>query len=105
MKRCTNLQEIEVAMQSNNQFKDYIDQTLSELRILEQTITAIMCYCREANLAWLMRKYVHEKTAIPKPLIARFESIMQIDIVNQEKGLVVDEKKQPTAIEMLNLFR
>lgn len=100
-----SFEEIEEAMQSNNQFKNYIDETILELRILEQTITAIRCYCREANLAWLMRKYVHEKSAIPKPLIARFESIMQMDIANQEKGLVVDENKQPTAAEMLYLFR
>ena len=49
-------------------------------------ITAIRCYCREANLVHLMRKHVVEGNPIPQALIDRFEAIMQVDIANQAKG-------------------
>lgn len=89
----------------NNIYKNYINETISDLKILEQTVTAIRCYCREANLAYLMRKYIHEGNKIPEKIITRFENIMQIDIANQNKGYTRNDKNQTTAEDMLLLFR
>jgi len=100
-----NFEEVEATMHHDDRFKSYVEESVLELKILEQTITAIRCYCREANLTWLMKKYVNEQTAIPISLIERFEAIMQIDITNQDKGAGVTEDEHPSAAEMLNLFR
>lgn len=101
----TIFENIDANMGSASPFKNYVVETISDLKILEQTVTAIRCYCREANLAWLMRKYIQEGQAIPATLITRFEDIMKIDIANQKKGYVANENNRPTAEEMLGLFR
>jgi hypothetical protein len=85
-------------------YADYIPANVSDLRKMEQIVTAIRCYCRESNLAFLMRKYVTIGEPIPDNLIKRFEAIMAIDIANQAKSLVANPG-QPTAAEMLKLFR
>lgn len=64
----------------------YLAENIKDIEVLEQMITAIRCYCREANLAHLMRKHVVEGNPIPQALIDRFEAIMQVDIANQAKG-------------------
>jgi len=97
--------KIDANMESASPYKNYIFETIPDLKILEQTVTAIRCYCREANLAWLMRKHIQAGQPIPANLITRFEDIMQIDIANQKKGNVVNENNRPTAEEMLELFR
>ena len=51
-----------------------------------------------------MRKHVQRGNSIPDNLKRRFEEIMAIDIANQAKGYVKNPG-QPTASEMLNLFR
>lgn len=89
----------------NNIYKIYVNETISDLKVLEQTVTAIRCYCREANLTYLMRKYIHEGNKIPEIIITRFENIMQIDIANQKKGYSSNIKNQTTAQDMLLLFR
>jgi hypothetical protein len=86
-------------------YHDYITGTIFDLRILEEYVTAIRCYCRESNLAWMMRKYTKEGKEIPAALIARFEDIMKTDIANQKKGYVSREINQATAEDMLDLFR
>jgi hypothetical protein len=86
-------------------YHDYITGTISDLRILEQYVTAIRCYCRESNLAWMMRKYTKTGQTIPASLVARFEEIMKTDIANQKKGYVTRQMNEPTAEEMLALFR
>ena len=98
-------EKIDAIMESASPYKNYIVETIPDLKILEQTVTAIRCYCREANLAWLMRKHIQTGQPIPANLINRFEDIMQIDIANQKKGNVVNENNRPTAKEMLELFR
>ena len=98
-------EKIDANMESASPYKNYIVETIPDLKILEQTVTAIRCYCREANLAWLMRKYIQEGQPIPAKLVTRFEDIMQIDIANQKKGYVANENNRPTAKEMLDLFR
>ena len=76
-----------------------------DIEVLEQMITAIRCYCREANLAHLMRKHVVEGNPIPQALIDRFEAIMQVDIANQAKGFAENRSGNTPAAEMLKLFR
>jgi len=97
-------ENIDANMGSASTFKNYVVETIPDLKILEQTVTAIRCYCREANLTLMMRKYAVEGKPIPAALIARFEDIMQVDIANQNKGYAVNEKDQPTAEEMLRIF-
>ncbi|MFA5814541.1 MAG: hypothetical protein WC865_02860 [Bacteroidales bacterium] len=98
-------EKIDTDMGSGSPYKNYVVETISDLKILEQIVTAIRCYCLEANLAWLMRKYTQEGRAIPAKIITRFEDIMQIDIANQKKGYVANGYNQPAAEEMLVLFR
>jgi hypothetical protein len=86
-------------------YHDYISGTIFDLRILEQYVTAIRCYCRESNLAWMMRNYTKAGKEIPAALVTRFENIMKTDIANQKKGYVAREISQATAEEMLELFR
>lgn len=83
----------------------YLADNIRDLQVLEQMVTAVRCYCREANLAHLMRKHLVRGEAIPRSLIDRFEAIMQIDIANQAKGFVKNESGHATAAEMLELFR
>ncbi len=97
--------DIGTGLESVSPFRDYIVETLSDLKVLEQSVTAIRCYCREANLAWLMRRNIREGRNIPADLISRFEKIMQTDIKNQEQGYVRNVHNQKTAEEMLVLFR
>jgi len=104
-KAITIFEKIDANMGSASPFKNYVIETISDLKMLEQIVSAIRCYCREANLAWLMRKYLKEGKAIPAKLITRFEDIMQIDIANQKKGYSANENNRPTAGEMLDLFR
>jgi len=88
----------------NEPYTSYVTANISDLLKMEQIVTAIRCYCRESNLAFLMRKYVQQGEAIPDNLIRRFEAIMAIDIANQAKGYVANPGL-PTAAEMLELFR
>lgn len=101
----TIFEKMEANMENTSLYKNYITETIPDLRILEQTVTAIRCYCREANLAWLMRKYIRENQKIPATIITRFENIMQTDIANQKKGFVGNEQNRVTAEAMLVLFR
>ena len=98
-------ENISMKTQITSPYHDYISGTIFDLRILEQYVTAIRCYCRESNLAWMMRKYTKAGKEIPASLIARFEDIMKTDIANQKKGYVSREINQVTAEEMLALFR
>jgi len=98
-------EKISMKTQIASPYREYITVTISDLRILEQYVTAIRCYCRESNLAWMMRKYAGKGEKIPAALIARFEDIMKTDIANQKKGYVSREINQVTAEEMLALFR
>lgn len=86
-------------------YVSYLKENKEQLAILEQMVTAIRCYCREANLTYLMRKHVEEGNQIPLDLIRRFENIMQFDIANQSKGIAENIYGNPTAQEMLELFR
>ena len=97
-------------------YADYLNDNKEQLALLEQVITAIRCYCREANLTYLMRKHVEEGHAIPQNLIRRFEAIMQVDMMNQRKGYNTNKsslqlpdieqvRSYPTAEEMLESFR
>ena len=88
----------------DEKYASYITANISDLQTMEQVVTAIRCYCRECNLAFLMRKYIQQGEAIPDHLIRRFESIMAFDIANQAKGYVKNYG-QSTASEMLDLFR
>jgi hypothetical protein len=101
----TLFESISMKTQITSPYHDYISGTIFDLRILEQYVTAIRCYCRESNLAWMMRKYSDAGTQIPAALISRFEEIMKTDIANQKKGYVAREANQPTAEEMLDIFR
>ena len=96
---------ISMKTQITSPYHDYISGTIFDLRILEQYVTAIRCYCRESNLAWMMRKYTKSGKEIPATLIARFENIMETDIANQQKGYVSRDIRQTTAEEMLALFK
>ena len=83
----------------------YLAENIKDIEVLEQMITAIRCYCREANLVHLMRKHVVEGNPIPQALIDRFEAIMQVDIANQAKGFAENRSGNTPAAEMLKLFR
>ena len=72
----------------------YLAENIKDIEVLEQMITAIRCYCREANLAHLMRKHVVEGNPIP-----------QVDIANQAKGFAENRSGNTPAAEMLKLFR
>lgn len=82
----------------------YLSGTIRDLKVLEQSMRAFQCYCREVNLAFLMRKYVQQQQAIPEDLLSRFRKIMETDITNQQKGFVKNHASQPTATEMLQAF-
>lgn len=83
----------------------YLNENKEQLSVLEQMVTAIRCYCREANLTYLMRKHVEAGNQIPQDLIRRFEAIMQIDMANQKKGYAENVYGNPTAEEMLESFQ
>ena len=86
-------------------YVSYLNENKEQLAVLEQMVTAIRCYCREANLTYLMRKHVEAGNQIPQDLIRRFEAIMQIDMVNQKKGYAENISGNPTAAEMLESFQ
>ena len=86
-------------------YVSYLNENKEQLAVLEQMVTAIRCYCREANLTYLMRKHVEARNSIPQDLIRRFEAIMQIDMVNQKKGYAENISGNPTAAEMLQSFQ
>ncbi len=86
-------------------YVSYLNENKEQLAVLEQMVTAIRCYCREANLTYLMRKHVEAGNQIPQDLIRRFEAIMQIDMVNQKKGYAENISGNPTAAEMLQSFQ
>ena len=88
----------------DEKYVSYLAANIADLQKMEQMVTAIRCYCRESNLAFLMRKHVQQGDPIPENLIRRFEDIMAIDISNQAKNYAVNYG-QPTATEMLDLFR
>ncbi|MBX3256784.1 MAG: hypothetical protein KF862_21790 [Chitinophagaceae bacterium] len=85
-------------------YKNSIPATILDLRKLEQIMRAIQCYCREVNLAHMMRENVQKNKPVPQDMIDRFNAIMKIDIQNQQKGLVENKNKTSTAEEMLNAF-
>ncbi|MDD3107820.1 MAG: hypothetical protein PHV49_01220 [Alistipes sp.] len=85
-------------------YVSYLKANKEDLQRLEQMVTAVRCYCREANLTHLMRKYVAAGEKIPQSLIDRFDAIMKIDIVNQEKGYAPNAFGNRPASEMLALF-
>jgi len=93
------------AMSGREPYASYIANSLEDARKLEQLTTALRCYCRESNLAWLMRQYTADNEPIPQALTDRFVLIMQTDIANQAKGYEKNVNGQPTAEEMLVLFR
>ena len=105
MEAITAFENISMKTQVTSPYHDYITGTIFDLRIMEQYVTAIRCYCRESNLAWMMRKYTKAGKEIPATLVTRFEDIMKTDIANQKKGYVAREISQVTAEEMLALFR
>ena len=90
---------------SEEPYVSYLNDNKDQLAVLEQMVTAIRCYCREANLTYLMRKHVEAGNPIPQDLISRFERIMQIDMLNQQKGYAENIYGNPTAEEMLRSFR
>lgn len=89
---------------NDSKYKSSIPAALNDLRKLEQVMRAVQCYCREVNLARLMRENVEKNIAIPQSLIDRFNAIMKTDIENQKKGWVDNTDKVPTAEEMLAAF-
>jgi hypothetical protein len=101
----TMFENISMKTPITSPYHEYVTGTIFDLRILEQYVTAIRCYCRESNLAWMMRKYTKSGKEIPAALVVRFENIMKTDIANQKKGYVAREINQVTAGEMLDLFR
>ena len=86
-------------------YVSYLNENKEQLAVLEQMVTAIRCYCREANLTYLMRKHVEGGSPIPEDLIRRFNAIMQVDVMNQEKGYAKNTYGNPTAAEMLESFQ
>jgi hypothetical protein len=82
----------------------YIDEAIRDLQTLEQAATGIRCYCRESNLALLMRNHLARHEEIPQQLIDRFEVIMQVDVANQAKGYIKNRAGYPTAEEVLTRF-
>jgi hypothetical protein len=105
MEAIAEFEKISMKTPITSPYHEYITGTIFDLHILEQYVTAIRCYCRESNLAWMMRKYTKDGKQIPAALVARFEDIMKTDIANQKKGYVAWEINEPTAEEMLVLFR
>jgi hypothetical protein len=101
----TAFEKISMETRITSPYHEYITGTIFDLRILEEYVTAIRCYCRESNLAQMMRNYTGEGKQIPPALINRFEHIMKTDIANQKKGYVAREINQVNAEEMLELFR
>ncbi len=97
--------KMEPGLENKPVLLNYVKGTRADLQILEQTVTAIRCYCRESNLAWLMRRCIEQGESIPDTLIQRFEEIMKTDIANQLKGYAGNTSHMPTAEEMLILFK
>ena len=104
-KAISAFEEAQKAVSGKEPYASYIANSINDARKLEQMTTALRCYCRESNLAFLMRSHVTNKEAIPQSLIDRFEQIMQIDIANQAKGYEENVKGIQTAEKMLTLFR
>lgn len=104
IKAIAAFEKAQVTMKGEEPYATYIANSISDARKLEQMTTALRCYCRESNLAYLMRQYVADKQPIPQTLMDRFEQIMQIDIANQAKGYEENVNGQPTAEQMLALF-
>lgn len=92
------------AMTGNPEMVKYIDKVLPDIELFNQSVVALKCYTREANLAFLMRKYAKDGKDIPMDLIRRFRAVMDEDIANQKKGLTENTKNVPTAEEMLRSF-
>lgn len=84
--------------------KVVIPATIQDIKKLEQIIRAIQCYCREVTLTNMMRENVQNNLPIPNDMIARFETIMKIDALNQQKGFADNKDKVATAEEMLKAF-
>ncbi|HAZ02133.1 MAG: hypothetical protein A2W90_22645 [Bacteroidetes bacterium GWF2_42_66] len=82
----------------------YISSVIADLKVFEQTVRGIQCYCREVNLTFLMRKHVSNGKPIPTDLINRFNTIMKIDIENQQKGVEKSGRNVTSAAEMLKEF-
>lgn len=96
--------KVEKAMAGKELYASYIQNNIQDLNRLEQIVTAIRCYYREANLCWLMRRHLAQEREIPKALIKRFNEIMNEDIRNQEKGWTENTQGRPSAAEMLDRF-
>ncbi|MGN6435021.1 MAG: hypothetical protein ACTHMM_00750 [Agriterribacter sp.] len=99
-----NYEKLNASLTAASKQKDIIPATILDLRKLEQIMRAIQCYCREVNLANLMRENVAKNIPIPQDMIDRFNNIMKIDIANQQKGLAENKDNVSTAEEMLNAF-
>ncbi|MFT3702919.1 MAG: hypothetical protein QM802_11135 [Agriterribacter sp.] len=84
--------------------KNTIPVTVQDIKVLEQIMRAIQCYCREVTLTHLMRQNVLNNQPITDDMIKRFDAILQIDIHNQQKGLADNKDKVATAEEMLKAF-
>ena len=82
----------------------YFAAVVTDLKKFEQAVRAIQCYCREANLTFLMRKHVINGKPIPSDLINRFNLIMKTDIENQQKNFEQNTRNVATAEEMLKEF-
>jgi hypothetical protein len=84
--------------------QNYLKSSINDLGIMEQSTRALECYCREANLVYLMRPYADKRETIPADMIQRFRKIMQLDIENQQKGFTENKLNSPTAANMLAQF-
>jgi hypothetical protein len=84
--------------------QQYLNYSIHDLRVMEQSSRALQCYCREANLVYLMRQYVNNSQPIPDDLIRRFKNIVKLDINNQDKALVANNLHETTARQTLDAF-
>ena len=87
----------------NQQLTAYLMATIKDHQVFEQSVRAIQCYCKEANLAFLMRKYTAKNEPIPETLLQQFNQIMLLDVKNQERSDHVPQGRV-TAKKMLALF-
>lgn len=85
LKAIDAFQKLLPVMAGNTTLTDYLNATIKDHLVYEQSVRAIQVYCKEANLAFLMRKYTVKNETIPADLIKQFNEVLEIDIKNQER--------------------
>lgn len=100
----TRYESVLAADHLHEEYNEYIKSARNDVETMYQATRALQYYCREINLAFLMRKYVAEGIEIPHDLLTEFRTIVTLDAENQEKSTIGKPKHIPSSAEMLKAF-